>query len=117
MMTYILFGSSYKREFVCELIDSSHMEAGSNTSIVALRVVGGDEKGDSKIWSRVQRDSNPKMTALARVSSNCKSQTRLLVRERPTSTNPQLSDSNKNLVVSPRWMLYTKTHWPTDCRT
>jgi hypothetical protein len=30
-------------------------------------------------------------------------------RERPTSTNPQLFDSNKNLVVSPTWVLYSKT--------
>jgi hypothetical protein len=30
-------------------------------------------------------------------------------RERPTSTNPQLSDSVKNVVVSPRW--------PTDRRS
>jgi hypothetical protein len=29
-------------------------------------------------------------------------------RERLT-TNPQLSNSNKNLVVSPRWVLYSKT--------
>jgi hypothetical protein len=35
-------------------------------------------------------------------------------RERPTSTNPQLSESNKNLVVSPRWVLYSKTDRPTD---
>jgi hypothetical protein len=35
-------------------------------------------------------------------------------RERPTSTNPQLSDSNKNLVVSPRWVLYSKTDWQTS---
>jgi hypothetical protein len=27
---------------------------------------------DSKIWSRVLRDSDPRMTALARTSSNCK---------------------------------------------
>jgi hypothetical protein len=37
-------------------------------------------------------------------------------RERPTSTNPQLSDSNKNLVLSSRWVLYSKTEWPTDHR-
>jgi hypothetical protein len=37
---------------------------------------------DSKIWSRVPRDSDPRMTALARVSSKCKRQTRPLVRER-----------------------------------
>jgi hypothetical protein len=36
---------------------------------------------DSKIWSRVPRDSGPKLIALARTSSNCKRQTRPLVRE------------------------------------
>jgi hypothetical protein len=30
-------------------------------------------------------------------------------RKRPTSTNLQLSDSNKDLVLSPRWVLYSKT--------
>jgi hypothetical protein len=37
--------------------------------------------------------------------------------ERPTSTNPQLSSSNKNVVVSPRWVLYSKIDWPTDRRS
>jgi hypothetical protein len=36
---------------------------------------------DSKIWPWVLRDSDPKMTALARTSSNCKRQTHPLVRE------------------------------------
>jgi hypothetical protein len=36
---------------------------------------------DSKIWPRVLRGSDPKMTALARASSNCKRQTCPLVRE------------------------------------
>jgi hypothetical protein len=36
---------------------------------------------DSKIWSRVPRDSDPGMTALARTTSNCKRQTRSIVRE------------------------------------
>jgi hypothetical protein len=35
-------------------------------------------------------------------------------RERPTSTNLQPSDSNKDLVVSPTWALYSTTDWPTD---
>jgi hypothetical protein len=35
-------------------------------------------------------------------------------RGRPKSTNPQLLDNNKDLVVSPRWVLYSKTDWPTD---
>jgi hypothetical protein len=30
------------------LIDGTHVEAGSNTSTVILRVVGGDEKGSLK---------------------------------------------------------------------
>jgi hypothetical protein len=37
-------------------------------------------------------------------------------RESPISTNPQLSDSNTNLVVSPRWVPYSKTDWPPDRR-
>jgi hypothetical protein len=36
---------------------------------------------DSKIWPRVLRDSDPKMTALAKASRNCKRQTRPLVRD------------------------------------
>jgi hypothetical protein len=35
----------------------------------------------------------------------------------PPSTNPQLSGSNKNLVVSPRWVLYSNPDWPTDRRS
>jgi hypothetical protein len=35
----------------------------------------------SKIWSRVPRNSDPRMTALARTSSYCKRQTRPLVRK------------------------------------
>jgi hypothetical protein len=38
-------------------------------------------------------------------------------RGRPTSTNKQLSDSNKNLVLSPRWLLYSNIDWPTDRRS
>jgi hypothetical protein len=36
---------------------------------------------DSKIWSRVPQDSDPRMTELARISSNCKRKTRPLVRD------------------------------------
>jgi hypothetical protein len=38
-------------------------------------------------------------------------------RERPTSTRLQMSDSNKDLVLSPRWVLYSKIDWPTDRRS
>jgi hypothetical protein len=48
-----------------------------------------------------------------------KRQTRPLVREGA----PQEQDrnychtSNKDLVVSPKWVLYSKTDWPTDRRS
>jgi hypothetical protein len=60
---------------------------------------------DSKIWSRVPRDSNPRKTALGRPSSIYKRQTRPLVREGA----PQKRDRNcqrviaKYLVMSSRW--------------
>jgi hypothetical protein len=41
----IRFSGSYKREFICEFNSVTRVEAGSNTSTVTLRVVGGDEKG------------------------------------------------------------------------
>jgi hypothetical protein len=34
-------------------------------------------------------------------------------RERPTSTSLQLSDTNKDLVLKPRRVLYSKTDWQT----
>jgi hypothetical protein len=45
------------------------------------RQKGNSRIWDSKIWSRVPRDSDLRMTALARSSSNCKRQIRPLVRE------------------------------------
>jgi hypothetical protein len=36
---------------------------------------------------------------------------------RPISINQQLSDSNKNLVISPRWGLDTKKDWAIDRRS
>jgi hypothetical protein len=38
-------------------------------------------------------------------------------RGRPTSANPQLSDSNKNLILGPRLVLDTKRDWPNDSRS
>jgi hypothetical protein len=37
-------------------------------------------------------------------------------RERLTSTSLQLSESNKDLVLSPRWVLCSKTDWLTARR-
>jgi hypothetical protein len=65
------------------------VEAGSNTSTVTLRVVGGDEKG------------------------SLESETAKYGHE--SYGTP--SDNNKNLVVSPRWVLYSKTGWPADSRS
>jgi hypothetical protein len=62
------------------------VEAGSNTSTVTLRVVGGDEKGslesETVNYGHESHGSRtPKMSVLARARSNSKRQTRPLVRE------------------------------------
>jgi hypothetical protein len=57
---------------------------------------GKSQIWDSKIWSRVQRDSDPRKTALARASSIYKRQTRLLVREGA----PQKQDRNCQTVIN-----------------
>jgi hypothetical protein len=77
----VVIESSEFREF-----ENSRVEAVSNTSTVALRVVGGDEKGSLKSETvKYGHESNEtrtrEYTALARISSNCKRQTRPLVRE------------------------------------
>jgi hypothetical protein len=41
----VWFSRTYKSEFICEFSSVPLVEAGSNTSTVALRVVGDDEKG------------------------------------------------------------------------
>jgi hypothetical protein len=91
----------------------TRVEAGSNTSTVTLRVVG-----DSKIWSQVPRDSDQRKTALARASSIYKGHTRPLVREgAPQEQDCNCHTCNKDLVVSPRWVLCSKTDWPADHRS
>jgi hypothetical protein len=107
---------SYKRQRI------TRVEAGSNTSTVTLRVVWGEEKGSLKS-ERVKygRESQELRTRewlrwvgpAAIVNDRPYSRQR----ERPTSTNPQLSDGNKNLVASLGWVLYSKTDWPTDRRS
>jgi hypothetical protein len=64
----------------------TRVEAGSNTSTVTLRVVGGDENGSLKSETvkyghEYQRDSDLRKTALARASSIYKRQTHPFVRE------------------------------------
>jgi hypothetical protein len=67
-----------------ENCQSTRVEAGSNTSTVTLRVVGGDEMGSLKSetvkYGREYQGTRRK-TALARASGTYKRQTRPLVRE------------------------------------
>jgi hypothetical protein len=94
-------------------LSHTRVEAWSNTSTVTLRVVGGDEKGslesDTVKYGHESHGSRTRKClhwqgpgAILYDRSFLSSE-----RERPTSTNPQSSDSNKNLVVSPRWVLYS----------
>jgi hypothetical protein len=65
----------------------------------------GSLKSETVKYGHESCDLDPRMTALMRPSSNCKWQTISHQTGRPTSTNPQLSYSNKNLVLGPRWGL------------
>jgi hypothetical protein len=79
---------------------------------------GKSQMWDSKIWSRDPRDSDQRKIALSRASSIYKSQTRPLVREgAPQEEDRNCHRNNKDLVVSPKWVLYTKTDWPADRRS
>jgi hypothetical protein len=78
----------------------TRVEAGSNTSTVTLRVVGGDEKGCLKSetikYGHECQDSNQRKTTLARTSSIYKKQTRPVVREGA----PQKQDRNCQRVIN-----------------
>jgi hypothetical protein len=103
--------------------DSSRVEAGSNTSTVILRVVGGDEK-----WS-----VESKTVKYGHGSHGTRTRKWLRWRGPGALTNnrPVLSSERespyqqtrncltvtKDLVLSPRWVLYSKTDWPTDRQT
>jgi hypothetical protein len=56
-------------------------------------------------------------TALARASSMYKRHPSPRQRGRSTKAEPKLSKSNKYLVVSPRWVLYSRTDGQTDRRS
>jgi hypothetical protein len=104
------------------------VEAGSNTSTVTLRVVGGDEKGSLKSetvkygWksqgTTTEKDCADKGQRHIQNTDPSSRQ-----RGRPTGLEKKLSDvfripnGKKNLVVCPGWVLYTKTDWPTDRRS
>jgi hypothetical protein len=101
---------------------ASRVEAGSNTSTVTLRVVGGGEKGSLKSETvkygrKSQGTRTRKKTVLARASSIYKRQTRPLVRE----GTPQKQDRNCQIVIyiwswAPDgvWHQDLLTDWLTD---
>jgi hypothetical protein len=94
----------------------SHYEVSDKRYVCVLCACARSRIWDSKISSRVSRDLDPKMTALARARSNCKRQIHPLVREgAPHQQTRDYLTVIKNLVVSPRWVFYSKTHWPTVC--
>jgi hypothetical protein len=95
---------------------------------VTLRVVGGDEKGSLK----------SETVKYGRKSQGTRTRERLRwqepaahTKDRPVLSSARAthgiknvtvrripySEREKNLVVSPGWVLYTKTDWPTDRRS
>jgi hypothetical protein len=98
------------------------VEAGSNTSTVTLRVVGGDEKGSLKCETvKYDRETQGTWT---------KERLRwqgpaAYIKVRPVLSSERASHKkncnchtgNKDLVVSPKWVLCTKTDWPADSRS
>jgi hypothetical protein len=63
------------------------VEAGSNTSTVALRVVGGVEKGSLESETVKYWDLDPKMIALARPAA--------IVNDRPVLSSERAPHKNK----------------------
>jgi hypothetical protein len=91
-------------------------------STITLRVVGGDEKGslesETVNYDHESRGCRTRKCLRWRGPGAILNDIPVLSSETAsTSTNQQLSDSNKNLVVSPRWVLYSKTDWPTNRRS
>jgi hypothetical protein len=74
----------------------------------------------SEIWSWVPWDLDPRKTVLARISSNCKVQTRPLVREGTSHQQTHMclkiikTKKKKKLFMGPKWVSDTKTNWPID---
>jgi hypothetical protein len=105
---------SLKQSPPCGGIEYLHRDPASHRR----RRKGKSQICDSKIWSQVPRDLDPRKTALARASNTYKRQTRPLVREgAPQEQDRNCHTSNKYLVVIPRWVLCSKTDWPTDRRS
>jgi hypothetical protein len=98
------------------------VEAGSNTSTVILRVIGGDKKGSLKF----ETVKYGRETQRARTKDRLRWQgPAAYIKDRPILSSeraPQERDRNchtrnKDLVVSLKWVLYSKTDWPADRRS
>jgi hypothetical protein len=89
-----------------------------HTSTIALRIIGGDKKGSPESetvkYGCESQGTWTREWLCWRGPAAIVNDRTVLSSEHPTSTNPKLSDSSKNLVVNPRWVLYSKTDWPTD---
>jgi hypothetical protein len=104
------------------------VEAGSNTSTVTLRVVGGDEKGSLefetvKYGLEFQGTRTQERLRWQGPAAHTKDRPVLSSERAPhgiknvtVRRNPE-SERKIYLVVSPGWVLYTKTDWPTDRRS
>jgi hypothetical protein len=106
----------------------THVEAGSNTSTVTLRAVGGDEKGNLepetvKYGSDYQGTRTRERLRWQGPAAYTKDRPVLSSERAPhgmknvTVRRIPFSERKKYLVVSPGWVLYTKTDWPTDRRS
>jgi hypothetical protein len=102
---------------------STWVEAGSNTSTVTLRVVGGDEKGSLKCETvkyglKSQGTRTRERLRWQGPAAPTEDKTRPLIREgAPQEQDRNCHTSNKDLVVSPRWVLCSKTDRPADRRS
>jgi hypothetical protein len=78
---------------------------------------GKSQIWDSKIWSRDQRDSDQEGLRWRGPVAYTNDKPVPCQRGRSKETELQLSKSNKYLAVCPRWVLYSRIDWPTNCRS
>jgi hypothetical protein len=99
----------YTRRFQCPCgggFEYLHHEQASRRR----RRKGKSQIWESKLWSRVPRDTDQRKTTLARASSIYKIQTRPLVREGA----PEKQDRNYQRIINIQMGLDTKIYWLTD---
>jgi hypothetical protein len=96
------------------------VEAGINTSTVTLRVVGGDEKGslesETVNYGHESHGSRTSECLRWRGPGAIVNDISVLSSEREPHINKPATDTNKNQVVSPIPMIYSKRNWPNDGR-